>query len=209
MMVGGKQTGGTSLGGRNQDGYRVMKFFFKLRISHPRSGNYCVCYGWCTHTPCRTTVSLRGVQTSRTRVAQRFCSAHVTSLHLTLSILMFHPPSLLFPQCHFETTFPSAPSSSNCPRPESAGQVHFRTSGGEFRYLADPTHSTAPRRLAGFIACLVRFRKDVQDMAPFNCWLPVLLMWGFRWDPPVLSWAPSGLLALSNLAGSIWFHSVL
>ena len=27
--------------------------FFCLRISHPRSGNYCVCDGGCTHTPCR------------------------------------------------------------------------------------------------------------------------------------------------------------
>ena len=28
--------------------------FFCLRISHPRGGNYCVCDGECTHTPCRT-----------------------------------------------------------------------------------------------------------------------------------------------------------
>ena len=55
---------------------------------------------------------------------------------------MIHPPSLLFPHGHFETTFPSAPYSSNCSRPESAGQAHFRTSAEEFRYLADPTHST-------------------------------------------------------------------
>ena len=62
-----------------------------------------------------------------------------------LSVLMFHPPSLLFPDGHFETTFPtltSAPSLPNCSRSESAGQAHFRTSGGEFGYLADPTHST-------------------------------------------------------------------
>ena len=54
------------------------------------------------HTPCRThifsdTFSLRGAQTSRTRMAQGVCSAHGTSLHLTFSLLMFHPPSLLFP----------------------------------------------------------------------------------------------------------------
>ena len=33
-------------------------FFFSLRISHPRSGNYCVCDGGCTHTPCRTHIFL-------------------------------------------------------------------------------------------------------------------------------------------------------
>ena len=38
-----------------------------------------------------------------------------------MSRLTFHPPSLLFPHGHFETTFPSAPSSSNCPRPEKRG----------------------------------------------------------------------------------------
>ena len=48
------------------------------------------------HTPCRThiflTVSVSDVQTSRTRMAPGVCSAHVTSLHLTLSILMFRLP---------------------------------------------------------------------------------------------------------------------
>ena len=79
---------------------------------------------------------------SRTRMAQCVCSAHVISLHLTLSILMFHPPSLLFPHGHFETTFLSAQSLPDFTRSESAGQTHLRTSGGEFGYLADPTHST-------------------------------------------------------------------
>ena len=41
-----------------------------------------------------------------------------------------------------ETTFPSAPSSSNSSRLVSTGQAHFRTSGGEF-YLADSTHATS------------------------------------------------------------------
>ena len=36
----------------------------------------------------------------------------------------------------------SAQSLPNCSRSESAGQAHFRTSGGEFGYLADSTHST-------------------------------------------------------------------
>ena len=81
----------------------------------------------CTRTPCRTHVFLRhfpcvGVQTSRTRMAQGVCSAHVTSLHLTLSIILFHPPSLLFLDGHFETTFPtltSALSFPNCSDPIS------------------------------------------------------------------------------------------
>ena len=114
-------------------------------VVHQVALNYCVCDG-CTHTPCCTHIffalfSLRDVQT-RTRMAQGVCSAHVISLHLTLSILMFHPPSLLFPHGHFDTSFPSAPSLPNCSRSESAGQAHFRTSGEEFGYLADPTHST-------------------------------------------------------------------
>ena len=57
-------------------------------------------------------------------------------------LIMFHPPSLLFPHGHFDTSFPSAHSLPNCSRSESAGQAHFRTSGEEFGYLADPTHST-------------------------------------------------------------------
>ena len=100
--------------------------------------------GVCTLRVARTffsdTFSLRGVQTSRTRMAQGVSSAHVISLHLTLSILMCHPPSVLFPDGHFETTFPTLTSAPSLP--ESAGQAHFRTSGGEFGYLADPTHFT-------------------------------------------------------------------
>ena len=85
--------------------------------------------------------SLYDVQT-RTRMAQGVCSAHVISLHLTLSIVMFHPPSLLFPHGHFDTSFPSAPSLPNCSRSESSGHAHFRATGEEFGCLADPTHST-------------------------------------------------------------------
>ena len=148
MIVGGKQIGGQRLGGRHQDGSGTTKsgICFCLRISHPRSGNYCVCDGErvythsVSHVHFLCTSSLRDVQT-RTRMAQGVCSAHVISLHLTLSILMFHP-SLLFPHGHFDTSFPSAPSLPNCSRSESAGQAHFRTSGGEFGYLADPAHST-------------------------------------------------------------------
>ena len=75
-------------------------------------------------------------------MAQGVCSAHVISLPLTHSIFMFHPPSLLSPHGHFDTSFPSALSLPSCSRSESAGQAHFRTSGEEFGYLADPTHST-------------------------------------------------------------------
>ena len=90
------------------------------------------------HAHFSDTFSLRGVQTSRTRMAQGVCSAHVILVHLTLSILMFHPPSLLFPDGHFETTFPaltSAPSLQNCSRSESSGQAHFRTSAGRSHAL--------------------------------------------------------------------------
>ena len=103
----------------------------------------------CTHSVSHAhfsdTFSLRCAQTTRTRMAQGVCCAHVFSLHLILSILMFHPPSVLFSDGHFETTFPTLTSALSLPnysRSESAGQAHFRTSGGEFGYLADPTHST-------------------------------------------------------------------
>ena len=43
---------------------------------------------------------------------------------------------------HFDTTFPSAPSSSSFTRPKCAGQAHFRTCAGECGYPADPTHVT-------------------------------------------------------------------
>ena len=65
--------------------------------------------------------------------------AHVAHLHLAFSILMCHPPSLLFPDGHFETTFPTLTSTTSLPsftRPKSAGQAHFRTSAEEFGYLA-------------------------------------------------------------------------
>ena len=75
-------------------------------------------------------------------MAQGVCSVHVISLHLAFSILMFHSPSLLLPHGHIDTSFQSAPSLPNCSRSESAGQAHFHTSGGEYGYLADPTHST-------------------------------------------------------------------
>ena len=95
-----------------------------------------------SHAHYSDTCSLRGVQTLRTRMAQGVCSTHVTSHHLTFSLLMFHPPSLLFPHGHLDTSLLSAPSLLNCSRSESAGQAHFRMSAEESGYLADPTHST-------------------------------------------------------------------
>ena len=46
-----------------------------------------------SHAHFSDTFSLRGVQMSRTRMVQGVYSAHVISLHLTLSMLMFHPLS--------------------------------------------------------------------------------------------------------------------
>ena len=64
-----------------------------------------------THSAVARTFSLRGVQISRTRMAQVqglsvmkkkvCCTVHVVSLRLALSILMFQPPSLLFPDGQF------------------------------------------------------------------------------------------------------------
>ena len=169
MMIGGKQIGGPRPGGRNQDGHGMTKSedFFTLQISHPRSGNNCVCDGVCTHTPCHTHIffALFDVQT-RTRMAQGVCSAHVISLHLTLSILMFRPPSLLFPHGHFDTSFPSAPSLPNCSRSDSAGQAHFRTSGEGIGYLADPTHSTASCGLALGAGCEAASLSHARGICP-------------------------------------------
>ena len=81
-----------------------------------------------SHAHFLCTFSLRDVQTLCTRTAQNVFSVHVAYLHLALSTLMFHYPSLLFAHGHFDTTFPSAPSSSSFTRPKSAGQARFRTS---------------------------------------------------------------------------------
>ena len=96
------------------------------------------------HTPCRTHICQAHFLcvACRRRVhawLKVFAVRMSTSLHLTFSILMFHPPSLLFPHGHFDFSFPSTLSLPNCSLIESAG---FRTSGEESGYLADPTHST-------------------------------------------------------------------
>ena len=76
-------------------------------------------------------------------MAQGVCSAHVTSLHLTLSILMFHPPSLPFPARPLRHLVPV------CTFLAELFPIRKRGSGAlpherwrEFGHLADPTHST-------------------------------------------------------------------
>ena len=74
--------------------FEVWVFFSSgLRISHPRSVNYCVCDGeWrCSHTPCRTHIFM----------THFLCVAHRHRVHawlkvlaVRMSYLMFHPPSL-------------------------------------------------------------------------------------------------------------------
>ena len=68
------------------------------------------------------------------------CACQISPSHPHL--LMFHPPSLLCPHGHFDTSFLSASSSLNCSRSESAGQAHFRMSAEESGNVADPTLST-------------------------------------------------------------------
>ena len=80
MIIGGTPIGGQRPGGRNQYGSGTTK-----------SGNFFVS-GFRTHVVATTVCATRGVQTSRTRMAQGVCSAHVISQHLTFSFLMFHPP---------------------------------------------------------------------------------------------------------------------
>ena len=100
----------------------------------------------CSHTPCRTHIFLTHFPCVAYRQRAHawlkvFASAPYLSISpspLSCSIRLL----LLFPHGHFETTFLSAQSLPNCSRSESAGQAHFRTSGGEFGYLADATHFT-------------------------------------------------------------------
>ena len=101
----------------------------------------------CTHTPCRTHIFLTHfpcvAYRHRVHAWLMVCAVRTSPLpDLTFSLLMLHPPSLLFPHGHLDTSFLSAPSVPNSARPRSAGQAHFRTSAEESGYLADPTHST-------------------------------------------------------------------
>ena len=104
---------------------------------------------WCTHTllshahffctqrvHCAHSAHLHAC--AHTRMAQvsvkGLLHAHVIDLRFSFSILMFHPPSLLFPDGHFETTFPTLTSTTYLPSftcPKSAGQAHSLTSTEE------------------------------------------------------------------------------
>ena len=70
-------------------------------------------------------------------MAQGVCSAHVISLHSHVSSAVLAVPARsprhLVPVCTFLAELFLV---------RNAGQAHFRTSGEEFGYLADPTHST-------------------------------------------------------------------
>ena len=106
-----------------------------------------VCF--CTHTPCRTHIFLTHfpcvayrcrvhawlkvftVRMSYLSISPSPCSCFIRFLAVPRRLLRDHPPD--FDVC---TSLPS------CSRSESAGQAHFRTGGGEFGYLADPTYST-------------------------------------------------------------------
>ena len=86
---------------------RSLRIFFEVSGFRTHVAT-AVCATGSVYTPCCTHTfdgrfSTRGVRTSRTRMAQGVCSVHVTSLHLTFSFLMFHPPSLLLPNGHFDT----------------------------------------------------------------------------------------------------------
>ena len=147
MMIGGKQIGGPSPGGeiKMEVELRSLGIFPCLRISHPRSGNNCVCDGECTHTPCRTHIFLTHFP----------CVAYRRRVHawrkvfaVRMSYLSISPSPfscfIRLPCCSL-TVISRPPSHLPCrtvPDPKSAGLAHFRTSGGEFGYLADPTHST-------------------------------------------------------------------
>ena len=138
MMIGEKQIGGQRPGGRNQMEVerRSLKNFFLVSEFRTHVVATTVCAtGRYTHSVSHAhfsdTFSLRGVQTSRTRMARCLrCACQIS-------------PSHLLPHGHLDTSFSSAPSLPNCSRCKSAGQAHFRTSAEESGYLADPTHSAS------------------------------------------------------------------
>ena len=71
--------------------------------------------------------------------------AHVVSLHLTFSTLMFHPSSPLSSDILFDTAFQSLTFTDLLPglsRPKSAGPAHFRNGEEDFGYMANMPHST-------------------------------------------------------------------
>ena len=76
---------------------------------------------------------------SRTECDEKVCClVHVVSLRLALPILMFQPPSLLFPDGHFSCST-SLPSFT---RPKITWHAPSHTSGEEFVHIADSAHCT-------------------------------------------------------------------
>ena len=134
MMIDGKQIGGQRLGGRNKDGRGVMKsevfFLTMLWSSHTHS---------VSHAHVSNTFSSRGVHPSRTRMAQGVCSAHVISLHFTLSIPI--SSAVLVVPTRTVISRPHSCLHSPC-RSRARVKRSSARAGEEFGYLADPTHST-------------------------------------------------------------------
>ena len=71
--------------------------------------------------------------------------AHVVSLHLAFSTLMFHPSSPLSSDNLFDTAFQSLTFTDLLPglsRPKTTGPAHFRNGEEDFGYMANMLHST-------------------------------------------------------------------
>ena len=103
----------------------------------------------CTHTPCRT----HNFLTKFLCLTYRHEHARLKVFAVRMSNFSISPSPfsrfIRLPCC--SRTVTSRPPSRlqrprlpcrTVPRPESAGQAHFRTSAEEFGHLADPTHST-------------------------------------------------------------------
>ena len=97
-----------------------VDFFQQIfRVSCTYSSDHSVYDGWCTYTHLlhahftvaqfvcahpHTSSCVSHTRMAQVSVKRCLLHAHVVDLNLTLSILMFHPPSLLFLHGHFETT---------------------------------------------------------------------------------------------------------
>ena len=92
-----------------------------------------------SHAHFSDTISLRGVQPSRARL-EVFA---VRMSHLSISPSPFSSSTVFaVPALSLRHLVPVCTFLAELFRSESAGHAHFRTSGEEFGYLADPTHST-------------------------------------------------------------------
>ena len=152
MMIDEKPTDGTRTCWKDQDGHGIMKseFFFKKKKfsglrTHVAATTLCTTGGGTythllhVHFSEHGTFSCVCTYTHGSRSWKRFvaCACRVSPLSHVCH--MFHSPSLLFPDGHFETTFPTLTSTTFLPNftcPESAGRAQRRTSTEEFGYLA-------------------------------------------------------------------------